>query len=228
MTSTASESLAHRIARQLEDDILHGRRTLGERLDERDLAEHFEASRTPVREALQRLASSGLVTLNGRSGARVARLTLSQLLDAFYVVAELEAISAEQAARRITAEQVEKLGEYQARCEEACEAGDVPAFYDNNYLFHDGILEASGNWMLREQMRSARLLTPYRRQITFQPGRMLSSIREHEDILDAIRNGDHERAASLMRKHVNTLAIGVSDFLHYLERSGTQEILAPS
>ena len=82
--------------------------------------------------------------------------------------------------------------------------------------------------MLREQMRSARLLTPYRRQITFQPGRMLSSIREHEDILDAIRNGDHERAASLMRKHVNTLAIGVSDFLHYLERSGTQEILAPS
>lgn len=226
--AASNGSLAHQIARKLEEAILTGERALGERLDERDLAEQFKASRTPVREALQRLAASGLVVLHGRQGARVARLTLVQLLDAFKVVGELEAIAAEQAARRITPGQVQALEAHQGACDEAATAHDILAFCEANRQFHDGILAASGNWMLGEQMRSARLLSPYRNIITAQPGRMTHSIVEHRAILDAILDGRGADAAEVMRRHVNALGHGVSDFLHYLSQSGGREILEPS
>lgn len=231
MTTAADKrafgSLAARIAQQLEDEILSGERALGERLDERDLAAHFDASRTPVREALHRLAASGLVVVNGRSGTRVARLTLIQLLDAFKVVAELEALAAEQAARRITPDQVAELERFQQDCEAASADHDVARFYAANVRFHEGILGACGNWMLREQLRAAKLIAPYRRYITSQPGRMASSIVEHGAILDSLRNGHSEVASEQMRNHVNALGIGVSDFLHHISRTGHQEILEP-
>ena len=223
----AQGSLAARIAQELELEILSGDRALGERLDERDLAAHFNASRTPVREALHRLAASGLVVVNGRSGTRVARLTLIQLLDAFKVVAELEALAAEQAARRITPDQVAELEAIQIDCEAATTEHDVTHFYDANVRFHEGIIAACGNWMLREQLHGAKLIAPYRRYITSQPGRMASSIVEHGAILDSIRNGNSDAAAEQMRSHVNALGIGVSDFLHHLSRTGHQEILEP-
>lgn len=231
MTTTdntpAYGSLAARIAQQLEHEILSGDRALGERLDERDLAAHFSASRTPVREALHRLAASGLIVVNGRSGTRVARLTLIQLLDAFKVIAELEALAAEQAARRITPEQVTELESIQADCEAASTDHDVACFYDANVRFHDAIVSACGNWMLSEQLHGAKLIAPYRRYITSQPGRMASSIFEHGAILDSLRNGNGEAAANQMRSHVNALGIGVSDFLHHISRTGHQEILEP-
>lgn len=231
MTNAAAKpaqgSLAARIAQELEHEILSGDRALGERLDERDLAAHFNASRTPVREALHRLAASGLVVVNGRSGTRVARLTLIQLLDAFKVVAELEALAAEQAARRITPDQVAELEAIQVDCEAATTEHDVTRFYDANVRFHEGIIAACGNWMLREQLHGAKLIAPYRRYITSQPGRMASSIVEHGAILDSIRNGNSDAAAEQMRSHVNALGIGVSDFLHHLSRTGHQEILEP-
>lgn len=224
--SSGERSLSAQIARRLEDEILSGTRSLGERLDERELATHFDASRTPVREALQRLAASGLVVMNGRQGAHVARLTLIQLLDAFKVVAELEALAAEQAARRIAPAQAAELEAHQLACEAACADGDVARFYEANLRFHQGIVEVCGNWMLKEQLRGAKLLAPYRRYITSQPGRMSSSIVEHGAILEDIRNGDSAAAAEQMRRHVNALGLGVSDFLHHLNRTGQQEILA--
>jgi DNA-binding GntR family transcriptional regulator len=219
-------SLSATIAQKLEEEIMSGVRGLGARLDERELAEHFNASRTPVREALQRLAAIGLVQINGRYGTHVVRLTLGQLLDAFRVVSELEAIAAEQAASRITEEQVAALWVYQNGCSEAYEAEDVDAFCVANDKLHGAILEASGNWMLKEQTRVARVLSPYRRHITYQPGRMGSSIDEHAAFIRSIASGDGEAAARQMRDHVNALANGLSDFLYFLNRTGRSEIIA--
>ncbi|MCP4386336.1 MAG: GntR family transcriptional regulator [Hyphomicrobiales bacterium] len=223
---TAAGSLSSQIATRLEAEILSGQRGLGDRLDERELAEHFNASRTPVREALQRLAATGLVQVNGRHGTNVARLTLTQLLDAFRVVSELEAMAAEQTVGRITAEQIADLWVHQRGCEEAFAADDVDAFCIANDHLHSGILAASGNWMLQEQMRTARVLSPYRRHITYQPGRMARSLDEHRAFIAAIEAGDGAGAASHMRSHVNALATGLSDFLYFLRRTGNDEIIA--
>lgn len=219
-------SQASEIVRRLEDEILHGHRAPGDRLDERSLAEHFGVSRTPVREALQWLAANGLVTLRGRQGARVVQLSVPDLLDAFYVIAELEGMAARQAARRIRPEQRQRLTASHDACEARAAAGDPKGFYEENTRFHDIILEACHNRVLQDRIRTVRALTaPYRRYVTFQPGRMTSSVPEHAAIMQAIFAGNGDEACRLMREHVNLLGEGLSDLLHMLE-SGDRPLLA--
>ena len=80
---------ADNVATAIEAQIISGLRKPGARLDERALAEEFNVSRTPVREAIRKLATTRLVTDQGRRGAVVTHLTVSGLLDAFLVVSEL-------------------------------------------------------------------------------------------------------------------------------------------
>lgn len=204
------------IVRGLEEDILRGIRQPGDRLDERQIALAFEVSRTPVREAIQRLAASGLAEVRGRSGAIVARLSAIEVLDGFTVVAELEALAAAQAARRRSSTHVKDLRQAHETCADAARSDNAVDFYDANLEFHGLISAASQNRVLQEQLHSVTLKTsPYRRYITYQPGRMAESITEHEAILDAIEHGDAAAAARTMRGHVTVLGEHVVDFLHF-------------
>lgn len=215
MTDAASQ--ASEIARRLEDEIVRGVRSPGARLDERSLAEHFGVSRTPVREALQWLAAHGLVDQRGRQGARVAQLSVPDLLDAFFVIAEMEGMAARQAARRIRPGQREQLIESHQQCSALVEADDAEGFYLENLRFHALVLDASHNRILKDQMGAARALTaPYRHYVTHQPGRMKASILEHGKVVEAILAGNGDAAAQLMRDHVNLLGDGLSDLLHLM------------
>lgn len=218
-------SQASEIVRRLEDEILRGKRVPGARLDERSLAEHFGVSRTPVREALQWLAAHGLVSLRGRQGARVAQLSVPDLLDAFFVIAEMESMAARQAARRIRAEQRQELLRSHELCTACAEASDPEGFYEENLRFHAIVLDASHNRVLKDQIGTVRALTaPYRRYVTFQPGRMKASVPEHGAIVEAIINGDGDEAARLMREHVNLLGEGLSDLLHLMASDENGEL----
>ena len=212
ITSQASD-----IARRLEDEIVRGERSPGARLDERSLAEHFGVSRTPVREALQWLAAHGLINQRGRQGARVTQLSVPDLLDAFFVIAEMESMAARQAARRIRPHQRKQIVESHERCSALAEANDAEGFYVENLRFHALILEASHNRILKDQMGTVRALTaPYRRYVTHQPGRMKASIIEHGNVVQAILAGEGDAAAQMMRDHVNLLGDGLSDLLHLM------------
>lgn len=213
-------SLASDIAKRMEEEILRGRARPGSRLDERELSERFQVSRTPVREALQRLSASGLAVARGRQGLQVAQMSVADLLDALSVVAELEALACVQASRRITPEQRELLQEAHVACGKASEKGDADAFYDANIDFHNAIAEGCHNRVLQEELRRLSLKTaPYRRTITFQPGRMASSQVEHEQILQAISRNDPAAAGAVMRNHLTVLTDGIADFLHFIRRS---------
>lgn len=219
-TSADSGSHASDIVRTLEEDLLGGRLQPGDRLDERKLAARFGVSRTPIREALQRLAANGIVVLPARQAASVARLDIPDLLDSFIVIAELEAVAAGLAARRIQQHERTRLRDVNEACAEAARLADEEAFNAANDLFHDAIIQASHNRILIAQIRTAQLLTtPYRRQITFQPGRMRASIEEHQGIVDAILRSDAADASERMRAHVNQLAQSAADFLHHLRLS---------
>lgn len=220
-------SLSGDIARRLEEDILRGRVRPGHRLDERELSLRYGVSRTPVREALQRLAASGLAAARGRQGLQVAQFSVADLLDALSVVAELEALAASQAARRITPDGRAALEAAHAACESAIAAGAFDAFYDSNIDFHDAIAAASHNRVLQEELRRLSLKTaPYRRAITFQPGRMPASQPEHGAVMDAILRAEGEAAGELMRRHVSLLSNGIADFLHFVQASGNPELFA--
>lgn len=213
-------SLASETVRRLEQEILLGQRRPGDRLDERQLAAQYGVSRTPVREALQRLAASGLAVARGRQGLQVAQLSVTGLLDAFSVVAELEGLAAAQAARRILPLQKLSLEAAHEAAAAAARGGDIEGFFRANLVFHDAIAAASQNEILKDELRRLTIKTmPYRRVITSQPGRMLSSIDEHFAILTAIYEGRPADATKAMQSHVNVLGDGLTDFLHVLRLS---------
>lgn len=212
------------IVSQIEDEILHGRLPPGSRLDERALAQRFGVSRTPVREAIHRLSASGLVNLGGRQGAQIVHLEVSDLLDGFFVLAELEGMAARLAARRIRGEEKDRLRVLHEACAARSAERDEAGFFVANNAFHSAIIVASRNRILQDQLRATRLLiAPYRYYATFRPGRMQSSIPEHEAIMDAIIAGDGAAAASIMATHVNLLGDHLSDTLHIL-REHTEKL----
>lgn len=199
MTSSRVDTIAH----ELEDLIFDGTLSNDEKLDEARLAEQFNVSRTPLREALQRLAQSGLVELVPRRGAFVRQPGPLELIEMFEVMAELEAACAGFAARRITEAGLARLQDANRRCSEAVGLGDIDTYYAENERFHQIIYTESGNGFLRQETtRLQKRLTPFRRKQLGARGRMKESLNEHETIVQGIAQGNSNAAARAMRDHV--------------------------
>jgi DNA-binding GntR family transcriptional regulator len=192
------------IANSLEKMIFNATFADGDRLDEVRLAEQFGVSRTPLREALQRLESSGLVTLIPRRGAFVRQPGPLELFEMFEVMAELEAVCGRLAARRISDKAFDELRAANARCQAASDAQNADLYYDENETFHATIYRESGNSFLeQESLKLQKRLRPFRRQQLRLRGRMAQSMAEHEAIVDALLSGDAESAANALRNHVS-------------------------
>lgn len=198
----------------LKEEIFSGRIAPGARLDEQELARRFNISRTPVREALRHLASAGVVESRRHHGTVVKEHSISELIEMFQVIAELEGLCARLAARRMTAKEQQALREAHEACARLADKGEQEAFYDTNRLFHELIYAGSHNGFLRQQtLQVAERVNAYRRYITYQPGRMEVSVREHQAVIDAIESGDGEAAHREMRAHVNVLGEAATDFI---------------
>lgn len=203
MKPSDDRSRSDQIAQILEDQILTGRFAPGTRLDEASLAEEHRVSRTPIREAFQRLAQSGLVVQQPRRGVFVRTSSAVEILEMFEVMAELESVCGRLAARRATDAAIAELRAINAECRAAREANDVDLYYQKNGVFHHLLYAQSGNRFLeQEAARLHRRLKPYRRMQLFLRGRLKQSMDEHEAIVEAIAAGDAPRAAELLRDHV--------------------------
>ncbi|WP_108445563.1 GntR family transcriptional regulator [Halomonas denitrificans] len=215
----SKRSNAQRLRDALEDDIINGRRTPGERLDTEALCREFDVSRTPVREAVQQLVASGLVTVVPKKGTFVAKVGLDQLIEMFEVMAELEGMCGRLAARRISEEELVALREAMERCEVAARGGDTDEYYYENEGFHHAIYAASHNGFLADEARQLKQrLKPYRRLQLQVRQRMGRSLAEHREILDAIEGGDAASAERLMRDHVLIQGERFSDFVASVRR----------
>lgn len=191
------------IRQELENAIVDGRFSLGEKLDLEALSVRFACSRTPIREALQALEASGLVRIEPKRGTFVNELGLVELTERFEVMAELEAMCARLAATRATGDHIELIRSAQAACERAAEGDDGDDYYHQNTLFHQAVYRASGNEFLEmEASRLQSMLQPYRRRQLQLRGRMLRSLQEHGRIMERIEAGDPEGAATETRAHV--------------------------
>src|SRR5215213_3333424 len=148
----------------LEDEIVTGKLRPGERLDEQSLAARFAVSRTPIREALMQLASTGLVDLQARRGAFVASLSFKDVIERFEVMAALEGMCGSLAARRITEAKQQVLEKTHEDCVREASQDNADAYYYANERFHLTIYEACQNAFLAEQARQLHSrLKPYRR-----------------------------------------------------------------
>lgn len=194
---------SEQIATELEEMILNGAIPEGERLDEVRLAEKFGVSRTPLREALQRLSQTGLVELLPRRGAFVSKPGALELIEMFEAMAELEASCARLAANRISDEALDALKAANDRCRTAIEDADPDRFYEENEGFHLLIYDQCGNrYLQQEAHRLHRRLRPYRRLQLRLRGRMRQSMAEHDAIVDALVEGDCDAVACAIRGHV--------------------------
>lgn len=194
---------ADQIADELESLIFEGVFPDGDRLDEVQLAERFNVSRTPIREAFQRLAQSGLVEQIRNRGVFVRQPGPVELIEMFEVMAELEAAAARLAARRISDAALETLHAANARCDAAVAAQDVDGYYLANEEFHHLLYRQSGNAFLEQECRRLhRRLKPFRRVQLRLRGRLAQSMGEHKAIVAALAKGDGPRAADLIRQHV--------------------------
>ena len=191
------------IADQIEGLIFDGTLSDGERLDEVQLAARFSVSRTPIREAFQRLAQSDLVEQIPRRGVFVRQPGPVELIEMFEVMAELESVCARLAASRISNDALRDLHETNARCNQAVSAQDSDGYYRENERFHRIIYRQSGNSFLeKECIRLHRRLQPFRRIQLRLRGRLKQSMAEHEAIVAALEEGDGLRAADAIREHV--------------------------
>jgi len=205
---------------ELEEEILTGLLRPGKRLEEAHLAERFGVSRTPIREALLQLAANGLIEFRPRRGAVVVEIGPRQLIEMFDVMAELEAMCARLAARRVTDEALEQIAAAHDDCASAAAEKNINEYYAANEVFHARIREASQNEFLVEQATSLqKRLKPYRRMQLRARDRIRASLQEHKQIADAIAAGDAELAGAEMRAHVALMGERFTTLIASLEAS---------
>jgi DNA-binding GntR family transcriptional regulator len=198
-----NETIASQIRTSLADAITSGRMAPGTEIDEQEVAQRFGASRTPVREALRELASSGLVIIEPRRGVRVVEMTLDRIGEMFEVAAEIESVCARFATYRMTALERFELQRLHNQSYEPAIAGDVDRYDAINRLFHAKIYKVTHSAFLCEHAAGLRMrLAPFRRAQFRGERRLKLSYDEHAAILDSIFAGDGEAAAKLMRAHI--------------------------
>lgn len=199
---------------QLEQDIVTGIFQPGARLDEQALAARFGVSRTPIREALMQLATTGLIALQPRRGAFVAALSLREVIERFEVMAALEGTCGALAARRISDDERARLFQAHEMCRSEAATGDADAYYYANERFHHVVYAASHNGFLIEQARQLHgRLKPYRRLQLRARSRIMASLAEHERIVEAVQAGDGDRAERLLKAHILIQGERLTDFI---------------
>ncbi len=201
----SSDRAADRVYLAVRRGILDGGRALGSRLREEELAGELGVSRTPVREALRRLESDGLVVLQPHRGAVVAQYDEDDLEEIFGLRALLEGFGARRAASRIGAPELDRLDELCDRMEAqvARPRPDLDEVSALNLDLHQSVLAAAGNSRLVALLSTVVQVPLVQR--TFQrysPAALSRSMGHHRELVAALRAGDGLWAESVMRSHV--------------------------
>ena len=232
---------ADEIALTIEEAIVAGELPPGTVLRQEQLSERFAVSRTPIREALRRLAALGLVSFVPNRGVRVRTLSHEELREAFLVRAELESLATELAAPRMTEEDLAELEEAEARFSEATQAlrarprEDVDRWrltsewVRANHGFHDVIYRVADAPLVERLAKSAR--RSFSGHAVWGPGGSeIDALyerndREHRAIIAALRAGNAAGARALARDHV---LHSYELLIHVLEQRSNGSAHAPA
>ena len=203
ITPLAQRPLYLDVADRVRDLIYQRVLRPGDWIDEPELCVQLDISRTPMREALKVLHGENLVELVPRKGCRVRALEDDELLELFPVMASLEGLCANLAARKLKPVDIARLQAIHAQLESCARDGDVDSYYEANREFHLAVQNLAGNrWLQRitGELRNVLILARHR-QLTV-PGRLQASLEEHRIIMQALQNGDAEAAATAMHDHL--------------------------
>jgi DNA-binding GntR family transcriptional regulator len=194
--------------------IVRGDLAPGQQLLEADLSDALGVSRTPLREALKQLASEGLVELRLNRSAIVAPFRANELAELFEAVSAIERSAAELAATRMGAREIERLEALQRRIEWHHDRGELRDYFEINQQIHGAIVSFARNNVLKA---THDMLMPRAERARFLAlsvrGRWDESVREHREILAALKAGDAMRAGALLGHHVRRTGQVMADAL---------------
>lgn len=186
--------------------VISGAAAPGELLGEAALAEEFDVSRTPIREALKQLEREGLVEIRPRVGTFVRKPTAREILELFQLKESLEGLAASLLAQRGDVPELRELIRNVDREREVVAAGDRAGYAELVHDFHHTLVVGADNQKLREHYELLMNQLAYHRivdQTLALPGRLDDSLSEHGQIVRALQSKDPLAAELATRRHVS-------------------------
>jgi len=212
---TAEESQSDRAYRTLKARLRENEYLPGQFLSENLLAKEFGMSRTPVREAVQRLAREGLLNVFPKRGIMISALSIDDVEEVYAIREALEGCAAGIVAARADRDDVARLQEILERVTNA--SPDVVELIELDHAFHAEIARQTSNRRLQSllaNMRDADLLQQYGRRDKLQQARYRTmSVDEHSAVVEAIAAGDPVAAEERMREHCRSAARFLAQYL---------------
>jgi DNA-binding GntR family transcriptional regulator len=214
------ENLTQQAFRYIRDEIIRGKLDGRQHLTESYFAERFGISKSPIREALNRLESEGLITIVPRRGAYVVQLSLHDIEEIFELREALESLVAKDAV--LDEKILKRVRESVMSAKQYREENDKSNYIRADATFHSTLAEASSNSRLKkilENMRNQMLIVRTR---TFELSSH-TSVQQHLDILDALEQGKRDQAASLMAEHIRTVRARLINHLRQQESAAAPQ-----
>ncbi len=197
-------------------DIYRSRQDI--RLDERQLAQDFGISRTPVREAMAQLEREGFVRSVPRRGVYVVRKTRDEVIEMITAWAALESMAARLITQNASQDEISSLRKMFATFEDGELRAHLDEYSEVNIEFHQSIIRMSGNAVLLDLAENLFThMRMIRRKTIGEQDRVDRSIRDHMHIIEALEARDTARAEELVRNHALGLAEHVAKYADYLD-----------
>jgi len=199
-----STVLHDQVVRKLRTLLVEGRIAAGAKLNERELSERLQVSRTPLREAIKQLAAEGLVELKPHRGAVAIALDEAEVRHSFELMAALEGLSGELAAQRITDPELQSVRALHFEMMAAFTRRDLSAYYRLNAQIHAAINAAAKNPVLaRTYAQTNARLQALRFRSNFDDGKWRRAVKEHSQMIDALSARDATGLRALLITHLD-------------------------
>jgi DNA-binding GntR family transcriptional regulator len=214
-------ALHEQVAHRLRQMLVEGRIAPGAKLNERELSELLNVSRTPLREAIKMLAAEGLVELLPNRGAIAVSLTEADVLNTFEVMAGLEAQSGELAAERITPQELAEIQAMHFEMLAAYTRRDLSAYYTLNARIHNAINDAAKNPVLAQVYTQVNARLQALRFRSNQDGEKWSrAVKEHEKMIEALAAHDGAAMRDILLAHLRNKRDVVLELLRDSQLAG--------
>lgn len=201
------------IVEALREAVLTGEFNSGERLLQDELAERFNTSSTPIREALRQLQAEGILEHSPYRGVQVAEVKMEDVREIYMVRAVMESFVTRLAVPYLNSARVAQMRELQAQMREIVKSGQVKGLRKVNYEFHSLIYEAASLPYSLKIIKNLWAQSPWD-ALYVLPGRAEKSLDEHDRIIEAIAEQNPTAAALRVQEHIDNAAAALADYIN--------------
>jgi len=203
------KTLSQLIYNYIRDAIIRNKLKANQKINEKEIADHFQVSTTPVREAVLRLGAEGFVTINSHREAVIKEISFQELKEILQVLSILDSSALELAIEKLTPQDLEELEDLTAKLARNCQLDSIDKFLELNTAIHNRLWRNLPNAFLRETLHYVHnqlLRYNYARFTAFRrPGALEKSLEEHQHILNVLKAKDKQAIREFMAKHWGSL-----------------------